>query len=97
MIYLTEEYKFSAEEVHKLISTLEFTTVGQLTTHSEIYYEPKNTETCIEEDEDLVIMEAENPTCSPWVLRICIDPVLLGRKGITLAEIIEKIEQHSPR
>lgn len=28
MIYLTEEYKFSAEEVHKLISTLEFTTVG---------------------------------------------------------------------
>ena len=41
-------------------------------------------------------MEAENTGCSPWVLRICIDPVLLGRKGITLAEIIEKIEYHSP-
>lgn len=42
-------------------------------------------------------MEAENLNCSPWVLRICIDPVLLGRKGITLSEIIEKIEYHSPR
>ena len=96
MIFLKKEYKFSPEEVHKLISSLEFTTVGQLTTHSEIYYEPKNTETCIEEDEDLVFMEEPNLDCSPWVLRICIDPVLLGRKGITLDEIIKKIEKYSP-
>lgn len=92
MIYLTDDYRFSAEEVHKLISTLEFTTVGQLTTHSEIYYEPKISETCIEDDEELLFLEEERDVCSPWLLRICIDPVLLGRKGITLSEIIKKIE-----
>jgi DNA-directed RNA polymerase II subunit RPB1 len=95
-IYLTHESKYNPDKVHELISKLEFTTVGHLTKTSEIYYDPLLSETVVKDDQELLFMEEQYENYSPWVLRICIDPVLLIRKGITLKEITERIENHIP-
>lgn len=87
-IFLEEQYRYSAEAVHQLISMLEFTTLGQLSKSSEVFFDPEPGKTVIAEDADLVFMEEELTDCSPWVLRICIDPILLGRKGIRFHEIL---------
>ena len=88
IIYLENPLNYSSDRVHKLISTLELTTVEDLTRSHEIYFDAINNKTVIKEDEDLVCFEEDLKDISPWVLRITIDPVLLGRKGILLAEII---------
>lgn len=79
-----------------MISTLEFTTIGHLARISEIYFDPLLNETVVKEDEDLLFLEEEHDSFSPWVLRLSIDPVLLVRKGITLKEIIKRIEYYFP-
>ncbi len=94
-IYL-QENGYSAEKVQELISLLEFTTVGHLTRSSEIYFDPDLNETVVPEDQDLLLFDDEFEVYSPWVLRICIDPVLLGRKGIHLKDIIRRIEYFIP-
>ena len=96
-IYLKEENRYSRDKVHKLISKLEFTTVGHLARSSEIYFDPLLNETVIQEDQDLLFMEEEYDIFSPWILRICIDPVLLVRKGIRLKEITKRIEDFIPK
>ncbi|MCP4294258.1 MAG: hypothetical protein GY786_01480 [Proteobacteria bacterium] len=62
----------------------------------EIYFDPKNNETVVKDDEDLVCFEEDKRDISPWVLRVTIDPVLLGRKGIKLQEIINRIKIFIP-
>lgn len=91
-IYLEEQYRYSPEAVHQLISLLEFTTLGQLAKSSEIYYDPDPNNTVVPEDQDLIFMEDDLVDCSPWVLRITIDPILLGRKGIRFRDIVKRIE-----
>lgn len=83
-IYLEDQYRFSPEAVHSLISLLEFATLGQLSKSSEVYYDPDPNNTVVPEDQDLIFMEEDLDDSSPWVLRITIDPILLGRKGIAL-------------
>lgn len=95
-IYLDENLRFSEEEVNKMIQTLEFTTVGHFARTSEIYYDPISNNTVVKEDYDLVFMEDDNNQISPWVLRLSIDLILLKRKGITLKEIVKRIEYYFP-
>lgn len=59
-IYLQDNLRFSSEEVNKMISTLEFTTIGHLAKTSEIYFDPKLNETVVKEDEDLLFLEEEH-------------------------------------
>ena len=94
-IYLENEHKFDSEQAHKMISYLEFTTLGQLIIKSEIIFDPINNETVVPEDQDLVCLE-DNLELSQWVLRLTLDPILLGRKGVYLSEIICKIKHYFP-
>lgn len=96
-IYLSGQNRFSSEAAHKLISQLEFTTLAHLAKVTEVYFDKDPSNTVIPEDQDLIFLEEDNgENTSPWILRIEIDPVLLGRKGIRLREIIEKIENFLP-
>lgn len=96
-IFLKEEFRYLKEKVNKIISTLEYTTIGHLTKQSEIYFDKKLNETVVKEDEDLLFLEEEHEQYSPWVLRLSLDPIMLVRKGITLREITNKIESYFPR
>lgn len=95
-IYLKEEYRYDINYTHKLISLLEFTTIKHVAKLSEIYYDPDPSSTIIPEDTDLIWFDPEaaekRKYYSPWVLRIVIDPIALGRKGLRFKEIIKKIE-----
>lgn len=59
-IYLQEHLRYNRDEVNRMISTLEFTTIGHLAKESEIYFDPKLNETVIKEDEDLLFLEEEH-------------------------------------
>lgn len=94
-IFLEDDKRFSIDSAHKLISMLEFTTLKHVARVSEIYYDPDPDNTIIEDDKDLIWYEhdaEEKKLFSPWVLRIQIDLVLLGRKGLRFSDILEKIE-----
>lgn len=94
-IYLEEDKRFDLDHAHKLISLLEFTTLKHISRMSEIYYDPDPDHTIIEDDKDLIWEEhdaEEKKMFSPWVLRIQIDMTLLGRKGLRLNDITDKIE-----
>jgi DNA-directed RNA polymerase II subunit RPB1 len=93
-IYLEEDKRFGIDHAHKLISMLEFTTLKHVARVSEIYYDPDPDTTIIEDDKDLIwnVHDAEEKKLfSPWVLRIQIDLTLLGRKGLRLSDIKDKI------
>lgn len=95
-IYIEDEHRFDVEYAHKLISLLEFTTLKHVSRVSEIYYDPDPSTSIIESDRDLIWFnpEVENPKLySPWVLRIQIDPVLLGRKGLRFKDIVSRINE----
>ena len=96
-IYLKKELREERDEVNKMISKLEFTTIGDLSKCSEIYYDPKLNETVVKEDEDLLFLEEEHENYSPWVLRLSLDPIMLVRKCITLKEITNRIEYYFPK
>jgi DNA-directed RNA polymerase II subunit RPB1 len=94
-IYLKEEGRYDINVAHKLISLLEFTTLKHVAKLSEIYYDPDPSNTIIEEDQELIWFDQDlekRKYYSPWVLRILICPISLGRKGLRFKEIIKKIE-----
>lgn len=93
-IYLEGAKRFSSEAVHDMISMLEFTTIKHIAKSTEIYFDPDINNTIIEEDQELIFMQDEIENYSPWMLRIIIDPILMGRKGVKLRDITKKIESY---
>ena len=93
-IYMDKENRNNSEMVHKMISTLEFTTIQHIAKSSEIFFDPDITSTVVDEDQELIFFAEEKENYSPWVLRILIDPVLMGRKGVKFRDILSKIESH---
>lgn len=84
-IYLKPEYRADKEAALKLINQILFTTVKNVATVSEIYYDPDPMKTIIEEDQDLIWIEEGEQSrryYSPWILRLQLDPNLLARKGL---------------
>lgn len=73
-IYLDKNNWFDSEAAHNMISYLEFTTLNHLIRNSEIYFDPKNNETVVQEDQELLFLE-EDIEVSPWVLRLTLDPI----------------------
>lgn len=94
-IFLQKENAFSSEKAHQMISYLEFTTLNHLIKNSEIYFDPKNNQTVVVSDQELLFLEEEQEY-SPWVLRLTLDPLMMGRKAVTLKEIIAKIKEFFP-
>lgn len=91
-VFLEPEHRFTKDSVGKLISSIEYTTLSQVTKSSEIFFDPNTSQTVIPEDQDLIFMEDDLGDCSPWVLRFSIDPFLMGGKLLKLRDIVKQIE-----
>lgn len=86
-LYLDKSHWFNSEAAHNMISYLEFTTLNHLIRNSEIYFDPKNNETVVQEDQELLFLE-EDIEVSPWVLRLTLDPIQMNWKAVGLKEVI---------
>jgi len=105
MIYLkgkenTEKNEYTTEEILSLKGKMEYTSLLNIVTLSEIYYDPDIRNTIITEDQDIIdeyynIMwdDTENslPYISPWLLRLVLDKNYLGLS----VDIIENIIKNS--
>lgn len=91
-----------AENLKRLQSSLEFTTLGHLSLSSQIYYDPDYSTTIIEDDLQLVedyLMypdEEDVDKVSPWLLRIELEKNALIDRNITSFEIKQKIMEYLP-
>ena len=105
MIYLkgkenTEKNEYTTEEILSIKGKMEYTSLLNIVTLSEIYYDPDIRNTIITEDQDIIdeyynIMwdDTENslPYISPWLLRLVLDKNYLGLS----VDIIENIIKNS--
>ena len=102
-IFIKPEYYSDLDEAKlmavKLQQEFEHLTLGQLTKHSEIYYDPDVMSTIIEEDQGFVNTYMEMPDesieqlerVSCWLLRIICDKNSLIDKSIELINLKEII------
>ena len=103
-IYLKEkEDGYNNDEILELRGKVEHTSLLNIVSLSEIYYDPDIKNTIIEEDRDLieeymVILEEEidlmKDNISPWVLRLVLNKDYLNIKMQTIEEIIKNKVQH---
>ena len=93
-IFLKKEFANSENYAKKLQTNIEHTTMMNVTVRSEIYYDPDIRNTIIEEDADMVDIDAklkypEEDTeivnrISPWMLRIELDSNALIDKNVNI-------------
>ena len=90
--------EYTTDEILALKGKMEYTSLLNIISLSEIYYAPDVTQSFIEEDRDLYdffeIMGGEfednEDNISPWVLRLVLDKNLIGVKMGYIEEIIKK-------
>ena len=82
----------------EVLSSLEHTTLGSVTSFTQIVYDPQPTTSIIPEDKDWVEAYFELPEedidlsrCSPWVLRIQLDSKVMVDKKLSMREVGERI------
>ena len=94
---------YSADEILSLKGKMEYTSLINIVSLSEIYYDPDIAHTVIEGDQDIIdsyleIMgdEIEDTLdyISPWVLRLVLDKSFIG---VNVNDIEEIIKRHSKK
>lgn len=92
-VYLKPEFRENKDVMREVIQDLELTLLKDIVLKSAIYYDPKDAETVIEEDRDLIdfynMFEAGDMTrlSSKWLLRLTFDRELMFNKNITMDDI----------
>jgi DNA-directed RNA polymerase II subunit RPB1 len=95
-VFMDPAHRFTKDSVGRLISAIEYTTLSQVAKSSEIFFDPDVNETVVTEDQDLIFMEDDLGDPSPWVLRLLIDPYLMGGKLLKLRDIVQQIQESFP-
>jgi DNA-directed RNA polymerase II subunit RPB1 len=97
-IYLQKEVSLDEDTAKKVLSVLEHTVLKDVTTATEIYYDPDIKNTIVAEDKELVNDYFEIPDesfdinrLSPWVLRIVLTKNLVADKKIEMSEFVDLI------
>ena len=97
-IFLQEEVSGDSDTAKAVQSVLEHTLLSDVTSLTEIYYDPDIKNTVVEEDKEFVAdyydMGGENfelSRLSPWVLRIELDMPMIADKGIAMKEFVDEI------
>jgi DNA-directed RNA polymerase II subunit RPB1 len=100
-IYLRDEVARDAERAKTVQWQLEWTTLKDVTSLTEIWYDPEPEETVVEADRDFVRQYFEMPdeeidmeTLSPWLLRIVLNAEAMTDKSLTMSEIASKIREY---
>jgi DNA-directed RNA polymerase II subunit RPB1 len=101
-VYLEPEIAADIEKAKVVQSAIEHTSLRNVTTATEIYYDPDPRTTLIEEDLDTVeayfsipdeTVEATLHMQSPWLLRLELDRAKMLDKQLTMSQVAEKISQ----
>ncbi|KAJ1905821.1 DNA-directed RNA polymerase II core subunit rpo21 [Coemansia sp. IMI 209127] len=97
-IHLSSEVSSNQLRVKDVQVGIEYTTLGNVTAATEIWYDPDVTDTIIEEDREFVQMFYEIPdsrypveATSPWLLRLELNRNKVIDKKLSVNEIVEKI------
>ncbi|CAM9431387.1 unnamed protein product [Chrysoparadoxa australica] len=100
-IYLATDKEQDSETAKKLVDKLEYTTLGDITVCTQIFYDPDPKATVIEEDKEFVEEYFEIPEddfnadkISPWLLRIELKKDVAFTKGLEMKrDIARKIAE----
>jgi DNA-directed RNA polymerase II subunit RPB1 len=97
-VFLMGETAKKAEAAKDVLCRLEHTTLRKVTANTSIYYDPKPTDTCIDEDREWVSLFYElDPrnveSVSPWLLRIELDRKRMTDRKLTMEMIASKINK----
>lgn len=101
-LYLQKEYAMDMEAAKEVQSMLEYTTLYDVVSSTEIYYDPDPKETRIENDVDWIYpyyemqiegMEDIVDRLSPWLLRITLDRSEMINKALKMSNIADRIQQ----
>ena len=93
------QYEYGPDDILSLKGKMEYTSLLNIVSLSEIYYDPDIRYTIIEEDQDIIdefyeIMDNEveeiKDDISPWVLRLVLDKNFIGVSTNVIEEIIKK-------
>jgi DNA-directed RNA polymerase II subunit RPB1 len=97
-IPLKSEYADNKNKARELSQELELTLLRDMTVKTAIYYDPKDSETVLKEDRELLAFhrlfmtmpesEAKPSSWSKWVLRLELNRQVLFDKNITMDEIL---------
>jgi len=98
-VYLEEAVSGDKNIAELVVSTLEFTVLGDVVKKTEIYYDPDVKNSVIAQDKEFVkeFYDFTDKTdddlrkLSPWVLRIELDQALVTVKNVKMAEISREI------
>ncbi|SGZ57442.1 CIC11C00000004322 [Sungouiella intermedia] len=102
-VYLQPEIAADIEKAKVVQSAIEHTTLKNVTSATEIFYDPDPRSTVIEEDYDTVEayfaipdekVEETIDNQSPWLLRLELDRAKMLDKQLTMAQVAEKISQN---
>ncbi|KND98858.2 dna-directed rna polymerase ii largest subunit [Candidozyma auris] len=102
-VYLDPDVAADIEKAKVVQSAIEHTTLKNVTSATEIFYDPDPRSTVIEEDYDTVEayfaipdekVEETIDNQSPWLLRLELDRAKMLDKQLTMAQVAEKISQN---
>lgn len=98
-IFLQKDIAHDLERANDALNRIESTSLRDVTALTQIYYDPDPQNSVIEEDREFMQMFFEIPDedvpiekLSPWVLRIVLDRFKKEDKGLTNADISERIK-----
>jgi len=99
-IYLGEECAHDQENAKGVQSKLEFTTLGDVTQSTQIYYDPDLKNTIVDQDKEFVEEYYDMPDeeldpekMSPWLLRIELNREMIADKNLKMQEIAAKMAE----
>ena len=101
-IYMKPEYRQSKEKARELVQDLELTLLRSITNKVAIYWDPKDENTVIEEDRQLLNFYREieevgnNRTSQMWLLRLELNREEMFNKNISMADVVFVIQQMYP-
>ena len=97
-IYLAPEIKDDEEKAREVQAKLEHTTLGDVTTLTQIVYDPDATATVVEDDKEFVAAYCDVPdedfdpkAMSPWVLRMELNREVVADKKLRMADVAATI------
>ena len=91
-IFMRPDLRGSKEEARRLAQELEFTVLKDLVDVAQIYYDPSDQETIVEDDKEWISFftqfseGASTPEC-PWVLRLILNREKMFNRNITMDDI----------
>ncbi len=95
-IYLRKDLRTSKETARRLAQELEFTTLKDLVTVSRVYYDPRDSESLIADDQDWLSFFGafeqdeegiDESKKSPWIVRLELDREKMFNKNITMEDL----------